>query len=59
MNSNRKLQATAFALAISVTLGTLGALNLLATEQHAATLLAKAQASQSSQAAAVLKSQRG
>ena len=59
MNSNLKLQSTAFALAITLTLGTLGGLNLLATGQHASTAQAKAAAPQPAQAAAVLKAQRG
>ena len=44
--------ATALGLALGLTLVALGSLNHLATEQHAATVLAKAAAAQQAQASA-------
>ena len=51
MTPSRSLQSAAIALALSLTLATLGSLNLLATEQHAATALARAAAAQQTVAA--------
>lgn len=51
MTPSRSLQSAAFALALSLTLATLGSLNLLATDQHAATALARAAAAQQTVAA--------
>lgn len=51
-------QAAAFSLAIAMTLVALVSLNHLATEQHAATVLAKAAATQQ-QAKAVAAASRG
>lgn len=50
MTPSRSIQSAAFALALSLTLATLGSLNLLAQEQHAGAVLA--QAAQQQQAAA-------
>ena len=46
-------------LALMITLATLGSLNHLATEQHAATVMAKAAAAQQAQASAAIAAQRG
>lgn len=46
-------------LALMITLATLGSLNHLATEQHAATVMAKAAAAQQAQASAATAAQRG
>lgn len=51
MNPSRSIQTAAFALALTVTLATLGSLDLLAQDQHAAGLLAKATATQHAAAA--------
>lgn len=51
MTPSRSIQSAAFALALTVTLATLGSLNLLAQDQHAASLLAKATATQQAAAA--------
>lgn len=49
MTPSRSIQSAAFALALSLTLATLGGLNLLAQEQHGGAVLA--QAAQQRQAA--------
>lgn len=59
MNPNRTLQSAALALALALTLGTLGGLNLLASDPHAAAAQAKAPASPPTQAVAALRAQRG
>ena len=46
MTPSRSIQSAAFALALSITLATLGSLNLLAQDQHAGAVLAKATAGQ-------------
>jgi hypothetical protein len=52
-NASRALQTvSALGLALLTTLATLGSLDHLAVEQHAATVLAKAAASQQAQASA-------
>ena len=51
MTPSRSIQSAAFALALSITLATLGSLNLLAQDQHAAGVLAKASATQQAAAA--------
>ena len=51
MTPSRSIQTAAFALALTVTLATLGSLNLLAQDQHAAGLLARAAATQQAVAA--------
>lgn len=51
--------ATALGLALMITLVTMGGLNHLATEQHAATVMAKAAAGQQAQASAATAALRG
>lgn len=51
MTPSRSIQSAAFALALTVTLATLGSLNLLAQDQHATGVLAKASATQQAAAA--------
>lgn len=57
MTPSPSIQSAAFALALSLTLATLGSLNLLAQDQHAGAVLAKAASVQ--QAAAVQPSATG
>ncbi len=57
--ANIARHAAALGLALSMTLVALGSLNHLATEQHAATMLAKAAAAQQAQAGAAAAAQRG
>lgn len=61
MNTPRRTlhTTTALGLALMVTLATLGSLNHLATEQHAATVLARAAAAQQAQASAATAALRG
>lgn len=42
MTPSRSIQSAAFALALTITLATLGSLNLLAQDQHAGNQMAKA-----------------
>lgn len=51
MTLSRSIQSAAFALALSITLATLGGLNLLARDQHADAVLAKAASVQQAAAA--------
>ena len=51
--------SAALGLALGMTLVALGSLNHLATEQHAATVLAKAAAAQQAQASAAAAAKRG
>ena len=51
MTPSRGIQCTAFALALSITLATLGSLNLLAQDQSAARVMAKAASVQQAAAA--------
>ena len=46
MTPSRSIQSAAFALALTITLATLGSLNLLAQDQYAGAVLAKAAATQ-------------
>lgn len=52
MTPSRSIQSAAFALALAVTLATLGSLNLLAQDQYAGGLQARAKAAATQQAAA-------
>ena len=56
MTPSRSIQSAAFALALSLTLATLGSLNLLAQDQHAGSVLAKATAAQLAATAAAARS---
>ena len=55
MTPSRSIQSAAFALALSLTLATLGGLNQLAQDQHASSTLAKATATQHAETAAAAR----
>jgi hypothetical protein len=59
MTTTFAAKTTALALALGMTLVALGSLNHLATEEHAATVLAKAAAAQQAQASAAAAGRRG